>query len=67
MKQISTVVAVHLQSACLEEEILFVAIPKRTEAYIVFCHAELCITPFTGVSLSGGQVEGVAGWYQAKY
>ena len=66
MQQISTLVAVHLQSAGLQEEILIAAtFPKMTKAYVVFSHAELCITPFTRVSLSG-QDEGVAGLYQAK-
>ena len=40
-------------------------VAERTKAYVVFCHAELRITPFTRVSLSG-QDEGVAGLYQAK-
>ena len=40
-------------------------VPERTKAYVVFCHAELRITPFTRVSLFG-QDEGVACWYQAK-
>ena len=39
---------------------------KIAKTYIVFCHAELCITPFTGLSLFG-QVEAAAGRYQAKH
>ena len=73
VQQVPTPVATHLHSARLEGETLlgvFLRLPRLTlfsvKTYIVFCHAELCITPFTGLSLFG-QVEAAAGRYQAKH